>query len=164
MTTIHITTHIKAPIHKVFDLSRNIDFHQASAKKTKEKAIDGKTTGLIGPNETVTWRGKHFGCYLTHQSLITSFNSPYHFTDEMINGNFKYFKHQHIFHSEDYGTKMIDILTYDTPYGILGKIFDKAVLKKHLIQFLNNRNTLIKEHLEIKEKKKILYLNVSVRF
>ncbi len=151
MTTIHLKTKIKAPIKKVFDLSRSIDFHLHSAKRTKEKAIDGITSGLIGLNETVTWKGKHFGFYLKHQSKITSFDSPYHFTDEMIKGHFISFKHQHLFRKTKYGTEMIDILTYETPYGIFGKIADSLMLKTHLTEFLMFRNQHIKLHLEEKK-------------
>ena len=74
MTTINLTTIVKAPIQKVFDINRNIDIHQNSASGTNEKAIAGVTSGLINLNETVTWRGKHFGFYLTHKSRMTAMN------------------------------------------------------------------------------------------
>ncbi len=149
MTTIKLKTYIKAPIEDVFNLSRNIDFHVISAKQTNEKAISGRTCGLIGLNETVTWKGKHFGMYLTHQSKITSFVSPISFTDEMIEGNFKSFKHQHIFRGTSFSkTEMLDILEYETPFRILGKIFDRLILKRYLTRFLTLRNQSIKLHLE----------------
>ena len=61
MTSIYLSTKIKASRDIVFDISRNIDLHIESAGRTEEKAIDGKTTGLIGLNEFVTWEAKHFG-------------------------------------------------------------------------------------------------------
>ncbi len=148
MTTIKLKTYIKAPIEDVFNLSRNIDFHVISAKQTNEKAIAGRTFGLIELNETVTWKGKHFGLYLTHQSKITALQSPNSFTDEMIKGNFQSFKHQHIFNTTSSETEMIDILEYETPYSILGKIFDRLILKRYLTRFLTLRNQSIKLHLE----------------
>jgi len=54
MTKLQFKTLIHAPINQVFDLSRNIDFHMLSAKQTNEKAIAGRTSGLIRLNETVT--------------------------------------------------------------------------------------------------------------
>ncbi|GAA4271353.1 SRPBCC family protein [Aquimarina gracilis] len=152
MTTIKLQTYIKAPAEDVFNLSRNIDFHILSAKNTNEKAIAGKAFGLIGLNETVTWKGKHFGQHLTHQSKITLFKFPTHFTDEMIKGNFRLFKHQHFFNTSSNITEMIDILDYQTPYGILGKIFDRFILKKYLTNFLVTRNRSIKSHLESKRQ------------
>lgn len=47
MPKIELTTEYDAPIQVVFDANRNIDLHELSAVDTNEKAIDGKTSGLI---------------------------------------------------------------------------------------------------------------------
>lgn len=144
MTTLHLTTRIKAPCHIVFDIARNIDIHQQSASKTKEKAIAGKTSGLIELGETVTWKGKHFGFYIKHQSIISEMKYPSSFVDKQLKGHFKIFKHTHLFEEQNGVTIMQDILEYETPYGIFGNLFDKLFLKKHLKNFLIHRNTILK--------------------
>jgi len=144
MTTIFLTTKINAPIQTVFDLSRNIDVHQLSAEKTAETAIAGIRFGLIGLNETVTWKGRHFGIYLTHKSRISAFEMPNYFVDEMEKGHFKSFRHEHFFDSENGVVMMKDKLQYETPFGIFGKLFDHLLLKKHLTQFLLKRNQHLK--------------------
>ncbi|MEM7085586.1 MAG: SRPBCC family protein [Bacteroidota bacterium] len=148
MTTIRLKTEINAPIECVFDFSRNIDFHMQSASETKEKAIAGRTSGLISQGETVTWRGRHFGVFLEHTSKIVNYERPFHFTDVMIKGHFTYFGHQHFFVVENQKTIMTDILKYRTPYGIFGYIFDVLFLKRHLIRFLERRNLAIKNMTE----------------
>ncbi|MBB4803770.1 ligand-binding SRPBCC domain-containing protein [Flavobacterium nitrogenifigens] len=145
MTTINLTTKIIASKQIVFDNSRNIDIHQQSASPTDEKAIDGVTSGLINLNETVTWRGKHFGFYLTHKSRITAMNFYDYFVDEMEEGKFKSFKHEHFFEEENEFTIMKDKLQYETPFGIFGKLFDVLFLKRHLVSFLLERNKVLKE-------------------
>jgi ligand-binding SRPBCC domain-containing protein len=144
MTSINLTTKIKAPKQTVFDASRNIDIHQQSASKTNEEAIAGITSGLINLNETVSWRGKHFGFYLTHKSRITSMNLYDYFVDEMEEGCFKFFKHQHFFEETNGVIIMTDKLHYETPFGIFGKLFDFLFLKKHLTHFLLERNRVLK--------------------
>jgi ligand-binding SRPBCC domain-containing protein len=144
MTTIKIRTKIKAPVQTVFDVSRDIDIHQHSASPTNETAIDGVTTGLINYNETVTWRGKHFGLYLTHKSRITAMNLYEYFVDEMEEGKFKSFRHEHLFNEKNGVTTMKDKLYYEVPYGFLGKLFDFLFLKNHLINFLLERNKILK--------------------
>jgi len=47
MPVITLDTHIRSNIEICFDLSRSIDLHQISTAKTKERAIDGVTRGLI---------------------------------------------------------------------------------------------------------------------
>jgi len=144
MTTFTITTPIKAPSKIVFDLARNIDIHKLSVSQTQEQAIAGKTSGLINLNETVTWRGKHFGFYLNHQSKITVMEAPHHFTDEMVKGHFTFFRHDHLFEIRDDVTVMIEKIVYRTPFGVIGKLFDFLFLKKHLYHLILNRNKLLK--------------------
>jgi ligand-binding SRPBCC domain-containing protein len=145
MTTIYLTTKIKAPKQIVFDASRNISIHQQSASPSKEKAIAGVTSGLINVNETVTWRGKHFGFYLTHKSRIPVMNFYDYFVDEMEKGKFKSFRHEHLFKEENGITIMNDKLQYETPFGIFGELFDILFLEKHMTQFLLERNKILKE-------------------
>ena len=148
MTKIEIITEIRASQNIVFDLARNIDFHQKSASQTSEKAIDGVTSGLINLHQTVTWRGKHFGFYLEHQSVISEMILYDYFIDEQLTGHFKTFKHQHIFSYQNGLTIMTDMLKYETPYGVFGKIFDYFFLKKHLTNFLIHRNQVLKSSCE----------------
>ncbi len=148
MTTIKITTNYNAPIETVFDTNRNIDIHQQSASKTKEVAIAGITSGLINKNETVTWKGKHFGVYLTHQSLISEMDFPTYFVDEQLKGQFKSFKHQHFFEQKENHVEVTDVLEYETPFGIFGQLFDRLALKKHLTEFILHRNAVLKNLVE----------------
>lgn len=145
MTTIKLSTTIKAPINKVFDLARNIDIHKLSTSKSKETAIDGVVSGLINKGETVTWRGKHFGIYLKHRSIIPEMEIPTYFVDEMLEGRFKKFKHTHTFQEINGGTIMTDKIEYETPFGLVGKLFDTTILKKHLTHFIKERNDFMKQ-------------------
>ena len=145
MPKIELTTLINAPIEKVFDLSRSIDLHMESTKQTGERAIAGKTSGLIGLGETVTWRAKHFGIWQTLTSKIVEFDRPNLFVDEMVSGAFKSFRHEHRFTSSGDQTIMKDIFEFETPLGILGSIFNKLILTHYMTKLLKERNRVIKE-------------------
>lgn len=148
MTNITLITFINAPKQIVFDACRNIDLHQQSTSKSKELAIAGVTSGLINLNETVTWKGKHFGLYLTHKSIITEMNLYSNFTDKMVVGKFKSFQHDHFFIEVNGCTMMKDRIQYEVPLSILGKVFDNYVLKKYLTRFITERNQFIKKLVE----------------
>ncbi|MCT3899654.1 SRPBCC family protein [Elizabethkingia anophelis] len=156
MPVIELRTHINTDIHLVFDLSRSIDLHSISTAKTNEKAIAGITSGLISNGETVTWQATHFGIRQTLTSKITAFDMPFHFRDEMLKGAFKYIKHDHYFEKTNTGTLMTDIFRYDSPLGILGKIFNKLILTRYLRQFLLERNQIIKDFAESDKWRQIL--------
>lgn len=145
MTKIQIITTINAPIATVFNLSRNIDIHLLSTHQTNERAIAGRTSGLIELNETVTWRGRHFGFYLKHKSKIPEMDFPVYFVDEMEKGSFKSFRHEHSFRFENGKTIMADEIFYETPFGIFGKLFDNLILKNYMTSFIKKRNQVIKE-------------------
>ena len=145
MTTIKITTHYFAPIETIFNTNRDIDIHQQSASKSKEIAIAGITSGLINKNETVTWKGRHFGVFITHQSIISEMIFPTYFVDEQLKGKFKSFKHQHFFEQKENYVEVRDLLEYETPFGIFGKLFDTLFLKKHLTNFIIQRNAVLKD-------------------
>jgi ligand-binding SRPBCC domain-containing protein len=149
MPIIEIKTYISADIQTCFDLARNIDFHKASMEHSNEKAIAGKTSGLIGLGEWVTWEAKHFGIEQQLTSKITEFESPNRFTDEQVKGAFKSFKHEHVFISEEKGkTLMIDIFEFQSPYGTFGKLANRLFLKRYMTNLLTTRNGFLKQKAE----------------
>ncbi len=156
MPRIKLRTEIKAGKKIVFDLSRSIDLHKISTEETNEEAIDGITNGLIGLNQSVTWKAKHFGIYQKLTSKITEFEQPNLFVDEMVNGAFKSFRHEHHFMEFNNGTEMIDIFDYESPFGIFGKLADILFLKKYMFNLLEKRNQAIKEFAESEKWKEIL--------
>ena len=156
MNKIIIETEINAPVERCFDLSISIDLHKISASKSKEQAIAGITTGLIKLGESVTWRAKHFGLWFKMTVEIVEFKRPNYFIDEMTHGIFKSMKHKHEFSRTEYGTLMTDIFEFSSPFGFIGKIVDKIILRAYLTQFLEQRNQVIKDFAESDKWKAIL--------
>ena len=144
MATIEIKTIIKADLKTCFDLSRNIDFHKDSMAHSNEKAVAGKTSGLIELGESVTWEAKHFGITQRLTSKITEFESPHYFADEMISGAFKSFKHEHMFTSKEGKTLMIYKFQFQSPFGIFGKLANSLFLKRYMKNLLTTRNEYLK--------------------
>jgi ligand-binding SRPBCC domain-containing protein len=145
MTSIALETQIAAPPERCFLLSLSIDLHVESTARTREQAIDGVTHGLIGPGERVTWRGRHFGFNLTHESQITLYHPPQHFRDEMVHGAFRSFVHDHWFAPTNTGgTLMRDELRFEAPFGPLGHIAERLLLQHYLKNLLYTRNETIK--------------------
>lgn len=145
MQTIVLETYIDAPIEKVFDLSRSIDLHERTMVESNEKAVFGKTSGLIGLNETVTWRARHFGIYQTLTVKIVAYDRPNMFCDMMLKGIFSSMKHVHLFENQYNYTKMTDIFEYSSPFGFMGKFADWLFLRHYMEQLLKKRNIVLKD-------------------
>ena len=156
MPTIHLTTFIAAPIRVVFDLSRHIGLHKESMSKYQEEAVAGTRFGLIEKEETVTWQAKHFFKKRLLRVKVTEMSKPEQFTDEQLEGDFKMMKHEHHFKPCQNGTIMIDLLHFESPYGIVGEWFNSLHLTGYIKQLLEKRNKAIKEVAESDKWKKLL--------
>jgi len=156
MPAIELETDIQADIHFCFDLARSIDLHKISVKDTHERAIAGRTSGLIEQGESVTWEGVHFGIRQRLTSVITALDRPYHFRDEMVKGAFKSIVHDHYFEIKPGVAIMKDVFRYESPLGVLGRIANRIVLHRYLTELLIRRNKIIKEYAESGKWKEII--------
>ncbi len=156
MQKIELKTEINSTLEICFDLSRSIDLHKISTAKTNEEAIEGTTSGLINLNETVTWQATLFGVRQKLTSKITAFNKPTYFVDEQIKGAFKSIYHEHKFEQIDNKILMTDIFEFQSPFGIIGKLFNKLILTNYLRKLLIDRNNVIKEFAETDKWKMVL--------
>ena len=146
MVSIEQRMQIAAPIQRCFDLSRSIEVHLLGTNRTGERAVGGVTTGLIGLDESVTWRARHLGVRQHLTSKITAFDSPGYFQDTMIEGAFKFMQHDHFFTAiTESQTEMRDVLTFAAPLSVLGNIAERLFLKRYMDRFLRHRNEIVKQ-------------------
>ena len=148
MAALRIVTVILAPVEVCFDLARDIDFHVRSLESTGERAVAGRTTGLIEYGESVTWEATHLGVRQRLTSEITAFDRPRHFRDVMTRGAFHSFAHDHHFEARGGGTVMTDDIVFRSPFGPLGRLVDDLYLAGYLRRLLEGRCEAIKREAE----------------
>jgi ligand-binding SRPBCC domain-containing protein len=141
---IVLSTRVAAPPSRCFDLARDVDLHQRSTAASRERAVDGVTSGLLGPGDEVTWEATHFGVRQRLTSRITEFDPPSRFVDEMVRGAFRRFRHEHQFLAAEGGTEMVDIFDYTSPLGPLGSVADHLFLRRYMTRLLRERNAYLK--------------------
>lgn len=138
-------TRIPVGVDEAFDASRSIELHVSSMARSRERAIAGVTSGLIGEGEEVTWRAWHFGVPFTMTSRITRMSRPHLFVDEQVRGPFRRFRHEHRFIVDGVdgdATLMIDRVRLEAPLGVLGHVAE-LVVGPYLRRLIERRN----EHL-----------------
>jgi len=143
-----LETAIAVPPAVAFTASLDIDAHLASMTASGEEAVAGKTSGIIGLGETVTWKAKHFGIMWKMTSKITELDAPHSFVDEQLRGPFKMFRHEHLFEPHHGGTLMRDHIVFDAPLGPLGDIAERLVLRNYLPKLIGERNDYLRTELE----------------
>ncbi|TMC64309.1 MAG: SRPBCC family protein [Chloroflexota bacterium] len=148
MPVIVLRTRVAAPPSRCFDLARDVELHQRSTAASRERAVAGVTSGLLGLGDEVTWEATHFGIRQRLTSRISEFDPPNRFVDEMIQGAFARFRHDHQFLAADGGTEMVDIFDYTSPLGPLGRFADGLFLRRYMTTLLRERNAYLKRAAE----------------
>jgi ligand-binding SRPBCC domain-containing protein len=157
MPVIELTTSISAPVERVFDLARSINLHTSSTSRTGEHAVAGVMSGLIGPEQEVTFRARHFGIRQSLTVRVTVFERPTHFADVMLRGPFRRMEHHHYFEQAAGGATMRDVFSFQSPLGILGRIADFLFLTRYMKSFLIERNRVIKATAESDDWKRYIH-------
>jgi ligand-binding SRPBCC domain-containing protein len=128
---------------RLFDLARDITAHTDSMSRSRETAVGGIRSGVIGLGEHVTWRAWHFGLPLRMTSRITAMEPPQSFTDEQTRGPFRYFTHEHTFRPYGAGCLMIDRVSFSAPLGFLGQLVERLVLAAYMRRLIEQRNSYL---------------------
>ena len=140
MPVFKLETQIMAPGEVCFDLARSIDLHLESMSESKERAVGGVTSGLIGEGQEVTWEARHFGVLWRMTSRITEFDPPHRFVDHMVHGPFASFRHEHLFEPVAAGTRMTDVIDFTVTLGILAN----PITGWYLRRLMSMRNATIR--------------------
>ena len=154
MIAIEETTLIQAPVERCFDLARSVEVHLLGNVHSGESAVAsaGRTTGLIGEGERVTWRARHFWLWHELTSEITCLKRPDYFRDVMVRGIFRSMTHDHYFRQLPGGqTEMRDVFAFAAPLAVLGRIAEAGILRRYMRVLLQERNAAIRQVAESEE-------------
>lgn len=141
------TTRLSATADEAFSLSLSVDFHLESFAHSGERLVGGLPAGELGPNDTVTWKARHFGVWWTMSSVISEYDRPHYFVDQQSKGPFKSFRHEHHFEPAADGCTMRDVVEMQAPFGPLGSLVGLLILNRHIEQLIDLRNSQLAEHL-----------------
>ena len=127
-------------------------------------ALAGVTSGLIGMGQRVTWRAKHLGVWQNLTSEITAMEPPAYFQDTMVQGAFRFMRHDHFFRqvSSDQTplssdkTEMQDVFCFAAPLSVLGRLAEIILLRRYMRALLRERNVVLKRISESSDWQKYL--------
>jgi len=148
MTVIELTTDIDAPMEIAFDVARDLDLHARSMAHTGERAVAGRTSGLVEAGDTVTWRARHLGIWWSLTSRVITMEPPLRFVDVQDGGPFAWFRHEHRFERVGAGSRMRDRWEHRSPLGPLGRMADLLVVGRYMREQLRVRNEALKAEAE----------------
>ena len=156
MPTIHLTTFIAGYIERVFDLARHLTIYKALMQGRNETMSSDAASNLVNHGETITFHAKHLGKTRLVTTRVVALQKPNTFVQEQVKGDLLHFKHEHYFKVVDNGTILIDMIDFDGPRDVIGKVIGKLYLKKYLERFVNRRNALIQQYAESEKWRAVL--------
>lgn len=92
-----------------------------------------------------------FGIKTTWVTEITQVIDKKYFVDEQRVGPYSLWHHQHIIEPMEDGVLMTDIVSYQPPFGFLGAIANKFIIKSKLNEIFNFRTKAIEKRFGIYE-------------
>ncbi len=90
---------------------------------------------------TIRW----LGVGLRWTSKVVEYEPPHRFVDEQIGGPFRAWRHEHVFEDANGGTIMRDRVQYELPFGILGDVTHRLIVKGQLRRIFDYRERRIKQ-------------------
>jgi ligand-binding SRPBCC domain-containing protein len=129
MPTIRHATRFDAPTERVFDLARSVDLLGETLGR-RVTPIAGDTGGLSARGTSTVWRTSVLGTRVEFTTRVTAYSRPHHFRQTMTAGPFERLIHDYFFAFETdeiHETVLRDVLTYESPYGPLGRVVDRTL-------------------------------------
>jgi len=92
---------------------------------SKEKVTMRKGAGI-------TYRIRWMGLPISWKTIITEYNPPLQFVDEQAAGPYRLWRHRHTFVPDGSGTRVDDRVDYALPFGLLGRLVHRLVVRRQL--------------------------------
>lgn len=108
------------------------------------RKFDGKK---MYEGQQIAYTVKPFaGLKINWLTEIKSVNVNREFVDLQIEGPYKIWHHRHLFKEKNNGVEMIDVVHYQLPFGIFGKLVEKLIVKKKLKEIFDHREKVINSY------------------
>ena len=86
-----------------------------------------------------------FGISMGWQTEICEIQIQKHFTDRQLKGPYKVWEHTHSFIEKKNGVLMTDVINYELPFGIVGKLVEKLLVRRKVKSIFSYRKTILEK-------------------
>jgi ligand-binding SRPBCC domain-containing protein len=125
---------VNCPIDRVWEFYTDIKHLEIITPKEMNLKITDATSQKLAQGSEIWLEGKLMISKRRWHSIIKSL-SPYQYTDEMLTGPFKEWRHIHSFYNSDINnnqkqTEVSDEIDFEMPYYPIGKLFEGYVYRR----------------------------------
>ncbi|WP_144792968.1 SRPBCC family protein [Microbacterium paludicola] len=148
MASFTIERMIRAEPDAVFEAALDPALHVESMERYNETMVEGPAGGVFAEGSTVTWQARHFGIRFRLTSVVFDIERPAGFSDRQVAGPFAAFRHDHAFLPHPEGTIMRDTVTFRSPFGPIGTLVDRILMREYLRRLIDDRGAVLAASVE----------------
>jgi ligand-binding SRPBCC domain-containing protein len=97
------------------------------------------------PGALVDYTLKIKGVPVHWRTLITEYEPPHFFVDQQLKGPYAMWHHRHTFESADGGTQMTDEVHYAMPFGVIGSVVNRLMVRRDVAGIFGYREKVLAE-------------------
>ncbi|NIM52213.1 MAG: CDP-paratose 2-epimerase [Gemmatimonadales bacterium] len=131
---------IRSPLADVFAFFKDPYNLQAITPRWLRFEVRGATDGTVRAGTRIEYSLRWLGLPMHWESVIAEYEDNVLFTDEMIRGPYRRWRHTHLFRPAPGGVEMIDRVRYELPLGFLGSIAHALVVRRQLDRIFDYRS------------------------
>jgi ligand-binding SRPBCC domain-containing protein len=136
---------IPRPICEVFAFFADIHNLEAITPPWLGFKILSTTSGSAAEGTEIRYRLRLHGVPIYWRTEIRRLDPPHRFIDVQRSGPYKLWHHTHTFEPHGDRTKMIDVVRYRLPFGVLGRIVHALKVRQDVRQIFQYRHQCIDE-------------------
>jgi hypothetical protein len=105
----------------------------------------------VAEGTRIRYRLRLHGIPLQWESRIAEYHENARFADTMVSGPYRTWYHQHVFRAVPEGVEIEDVVDYDLPFGLLGRLAHGVAVRRQLVAIFAYRRQRIDEVFHTKE-------------
>ncbi|MDX1932058.1 MAG: SRPBCC family protein [Capsulimonadales bacterium] len=150
MPKLEYHVELDAPVERVWAFYDRLEtLLEVTPPRTRVRVMDPPERMAEGVHFTLIVSQPPIYLPLPWETYITVYEPPHLFIDEQGIGPFKRWRHEHRFEPlPGERTRLRDIITYEPPFGPLGKIADRWFVRRQLEAMFAHRHRVTRERVE----------------
>ncbi len=141
MQTVIYHQDLPISVNEAWDFFSNpVNLKEITPREMGFDIKNGPLPDKIYPGMIIIYRvSPLWGIPMTWVTEITQVEAPNYFIDDQRSGPYAYWHHQHFLREKGSGVEVVDILNYKIPFGFIGRILEKLIVKRKVKKIFEYR-------------------------
>lgn len=142
---LHHVQRVASPIENVFEFFSDPANLESLTPPWLGFRILGATDAPVRLGTRIKYRLRLNGIPLRWESVISEYDPGRMFADEQLRGPYRYWYHRHLFRAVEGGVEIEDLVEYELPFGVLGRLVHAAIVRRQLRGIFEFRRARMRE-------------------